>query len=87
VTPTLDIPIETAGKRGYRIAQATQLSEVARDEHRSVAWQVAVTCARRGWSLYRARETEGLLLQQRATQEQVVRLLEAATRRRGHLAV
>ena len=40
VTATLDIPIETAGKRGYRIAAASQLSEAARLNIASVAWQV-----------------------------------------------
>lgn len=77
VTPTLDIPIETAGKRGYRIAQATQLSEAARLNIASVAWQVRGHLRKTWVELYLARETEGLLLQQRATQEQVVRLLEA----------
>ena len=36
----LDIPIETAGKRGYRIAQAQQLSLAARLDIGNVAWQV-----------------------------------------------
>ncbi|MDP1619963.1 MAG: TolC family protein, partial [bacterium] len=36
----LDIPIETAGKRGYRIAQAQQLSDAARFSIGNVAWQV-----------------------------------------------
>ncbi len=34
ITPSLDLPIETAGKRGYRIAQAQQLSEAARLTYR-----------------------------------------------------
>lgn len=77
VTPTLDIPIETAGKRGYRVAQATQLSESARMNIATVAWQVRGHLRRTWVELFLARETEDLLLQQRATQEQVVRLLEA----------
>ena len=35
-----DIPIETAGKRGYRIAQARQLSAAAQFNIALVAWQV-----------------------------------------------
>jgi outer membrane protein TolC len=77
VTPTLDIPIETAGKRGYRIAQATQLSEAARLNIASVAWQVRGHLRKTWVDLYLARETENLLLRQQATHEQVVRLLEA----------
>jgi outer membrane protein TolC len=77
VTPTLDIPIETAGKRGYRIAHASQLSEAARLNIASVAWQVR-SRLRRSWvELYLARETLALERQKQATQEQVGRLLEA----------
>ncbi|HXZ96082.1 MAG TPA: TolC family protein [Burkholderiales bacterium] len=36
----LDIPVETAGKRGYRIAKARQLSMSARLDIGNVAWQV-----------------------------------------------
>jgi outer membrane protein TolC len=77
VTPTLDIPIETAGKRGYRMKQAAQLSEAARLNIASVAWQVRSHLRRTWVDLYLARETELLLRQQQTTQEQVVRLLEA----------
>jgi outer membrane protein, heavy metal efflux system len=37
---TLDIPIETAGKRGYRIAAARHLANAARLQVASAAWQV-----------------------------------------------
>ncbi len=76
VTPTLDLPIETAGKRGYRIAQAAQLSEAARLNIASVAWQVR----RRVWQslldFSAARETESLLKAQRALQAENIRLLQ-----------
>ncbi len=36
----LDLPIETAGKRGHRIAQAERLTEVARLELAQAAWLV-----------------------------------------------
>ena len=73
----LDIPIETAGKRGYRRAQAAQLSEAARLNIATVAWQVRSRLRRSLLDFYGARETESLLQQQQATQTEVVRLLEA----------
>lgn len=36
----LDIPVETAGKRGYRIAQAERLTDAARIELAETAWKV-----------------------------------------------
>ena len=36
----LDIPIETAGKRGYRVEQANHLSEAARLAIAGTAWQI-----------------------------------------------
>ncbi len=39
----LDVPIETAGKRGHRIAQARRLANAARLNVASAAWQ---TCSR-----------------------------------------
>jgi outer membrane protein TolC len=76
VTATLDIPIETAGKRGYRIAQATQLSEAARLNIASVAWQVRSGVRRSMVEFYAARETEALLKEQQTIQAENVRLLE-----------
>ena len=37
---TLDVPLETAGKRGYRLAHADALSQVARLNVSVAAWQV-----------------------------------------------
>ena len=39
-TLNLSVPIETAGKRGYRIAGAQQMAEAARLNLASMAWQV-----------------------------------------------
>ena len=73
---TWDIPIETAGKRGKRIAQANHLSEAARWNFVSVAWQTR-SRVRVAWlNLYAARETESLLARQESAQSNVVRLLE-----------
>jgi cobalt-zinc-cadmium efflux system outer membrane protein len=40
VTSSLDVPIETAGKRGYRREQAAHLAEAARWNIATTAWQV-----------------------------------------------
>ena len=78
---TLDIPIETAGKQGKRIAQAEHLSEAARWNFISAAWQTRSRVRDALLNLYAARESESLLAQQEIAQSNVVRLLE------GQLAV
>jgi outer membrane protein TolC len=73
---TWDIPIETAGKRGKRIAEANQLSEAARWNFVSAAWQTRSRVRAALLNLYAARETESLLARQELAQSNVVRLLE-----------
>lgn len=77
VTPSLDIPIETAGKRGYRLAQAAHLSDAARFNLASTAWQVRSRVRKSLLALYGAGESEALLKKQEAVQAESVRLLEA----------
>jgi len=77
VTPTLDLPIETAGKRGYRIAQAAQLSEAARLDIATTAWQVRSRVRRNLLDLYSARETQSLLKEQQDILTESVGLLES----------
>jgi outer membrane protein, heavy metal efflux system len=77
VTASLDIPIETAGKRGYRIAQATLLSESARLNIASAAWQVRSRVRKTLLALYAATETEKLQKEQQAIQAENVKLLES----------
>ena len=72
----LDIPIETAGKRGYRKAQAQQLAESARLHIATVAWQVRSKARSAFVELYTAHETEALLQQQQELQTETVRLVE-----------
>ena len=72
---SFDIPVETAGKRGYRIAQARNLSEVARLNIATVAWQVRSRVRRNLLDLQAARETEKLLKQQQEVQAAIVKLL------------
>lgn len=76
VPVTFDIPIETAGKRGKRIAQAHEMSEAARWDFISAAWQTRSRVRTALLDFYAARESESLLAQQEAAQSNVVRLLE-----------
>ena len=73
---TGDIPIETAGKRGYRLAQAQYLSDVARWNLLATVWRVRSGVRAALLNLYSARETESLLARQEAAQSDVARLLE-----------
>jgi outer membrane protein, heavy metal efflux system len=72
----LDIPIETAGKRGYRRAQAAHLSEAARLNIASIAWQVRSDLRSALINLVSAEQRQGLLERQVAVQQQVVNLLQ-----------
>ena len=76
VPVTLDVPIETAGKRGKRIAEAEHLAEAARWNFVGAAWQVRSQVRAALLNLYAARETESLLARQETAQSNVVRLLE-----------
>lgn len=71
-----DIPIETMGKRGKRIAQTTNLAEAAKWDFISAAWQTRNRVRAALLALYAARENESLLAQQENAQSNVVRLLE-----------
>jgi outer membrane protein, heavy metal efflux system len=73
---TLDIPIETAGKRGKRIAEANELSDAARWDFISAAWQTRSQVRTALLNYYNARENESLLVRQEVAQSNVVRLLE-----------
>lgn len=72
----LDIPIETAGKRGYRRAQAAHLAEAARLNVATVAWQVRSDLRSALLDFVSARQHEALLQRQVAVEEQVVKLLQ-----------
>lgn len=72
----LDIPIETAGKRGYRIAQSQALSDAARFKLASVAWQVRSRMRKSLIEFYAARERETMLTKQFGVQENFTNMLE-----------
>ena len=73
---SLDIPIETAGKRAKRIAQAEQAAESARYSFISAAWQIR-SGVRASLLQYRlAGRREELLQKQFEVQTNIVRLLQ-----------
>jgi len=77
---TLDVPIETAGKRRYRRAQAAHLSEAGRLNVASVAWQVRSAVRSSLLDLMAATKREQLLQNQLALQQQIVQLLDQQVR-------
>jgi cobalt-zinc-cadmium efflux system outer membrane protein len=73
--PNFDIPIETAGKRGYRITQARELSETARFKIANSAWQVRSRVRKSLIDLYAGRQREAFLKKQFEVQENFTRML------------
>lgn len=61
VGPALDIPIETAHKRGYRVDQASHLSEAARLNIGTAAWRVRAQVRSALLALYAARQRASLM--------------------------
>ncbi len=72
----LDWPIETAGKRGDRIAQARYAADAARWDLVGTIWQVRSAVRTALLNLYAARQSEALLARQETALGDVVRLLE-----------
>jgi len=73
---TLDIPIETAGKRGYRMARARQLSESARLGITATAWQVRANLRSSLLDLAAAQSRAELLTGQLTLQDRIVQSLD-----------
>ncbi|MDD5564158.1 MAG: TolC family protein [Thermoanaerobaculaceae bacterium] len=73
----LDVPLTTAGKRTIRIAEARNLSEVARLRLGDEAWQVRSRLRVRLVDLWQAGRAEALLLRQDAAAQERMRLLDA----------
>jgi cobalt-zinc-cadmium efflux system outer membrane protein len=78
--PALDIPIETAHKRGYRIDQASHLSEAARLNIGNEAWKVRGQLRDALLSLYAEGEQVSFLTQKVAAQQQILKMV---TKRRA----
>lgn len=73
---SIDVPIETAGKRGYRKAQASHLSDSARLNIATTAWQVRSNLRASLIDFIAARQREALLEKQTAIQERLVHALD-----------
>ncbi|HDR9482337.1 TPA: TolC family protein [Burkholderia aenigmatica] len=73
--PALDIPIETAGKRGYRIDQASHLSESARLAIGNEAWKVGAQVRDALLAVHADRERSALLLRKVEAQQQIVAMV------------
>jgi outer membrane protein, heavy metal efflux system len=73
---SIDVPIETAGKRGHRVAYAQQLSEAARWSITSTAWQVRSGVRTSLLDYTAARQRAALLQKQLAAQQQSAVLIE-----------
>lgn len=71
----LDIPIETAGKRGYRIARAGSLTEAARLNIATVAWKVRSRLRTGLLDLYAAGRAETLLRREQSVRAELVKAL------------
>ncbi len=72
----LDIPIETAYKRGYRIAEARQLSLAAQFEVGDAAWQVRSRLRGQLLDLFDAQRRSKLLQNQLQARERIVQMTE-----------
>jgi outer membrane protein, heavy metal efflux system len=77
---TWDIPIETAGKRGHRVARARELSEAARLNIATTAWQVRSRLRFSVLEWNSARRRADLLREQQSLQEKVIGQLEQRLR-------
>jgi cobalt-zinc-cadmium efflux system outer membrane protein len=77
---TFDVPIETAGKRGHRMARARELSEAARLNIATTAWQVRSRLRSRLLDWTSASRRQDLLRQQQSLQEKIVAQLEQRLR-------
>jgi cobalt-zinc-cadmium efflux system outer membrane protein len=71
----LEVPIETAGKRGHRLAEAVALSEAARLDLASTAWEVRRRVRTSLLTLWAAQEEKSILTGQQSLHEDNVRLL------------
>ena len=80
VPVAIDWPIETAGRRGDRMAQARHLATAARWDLVGTVWGVRSRLRSALLELYTARQTESLLAQQVSALRSVFNLLEGQFR-------
>lgn len=72
----LDIPIETAGKRGYRVAQAQKLSDAARLNIGQTAWQIRSRLRSALLDFYAANQHHAIVERQIEIQQDIVTMLQ-----------
>jgi len=75
VGASLDVIIETAGKRGHRVAAAEDLTAAARHDLATAAWQARGRVRGALLTLWSAESRRALIENRRALQEQLVGLL------------
>jgi len=75
VPVSVDVPIETADKRGKRVAEVEHLAEAARWNLVGTVWLVRSQSRTALLDFYSAREIDALLARQETAQSNVVRLL------------
>lgn len=73
---SFDITVETAGKRGYRVSQARQLSRSAYLNIRSVAWQVRSRLRRAFLELYAGEQQQTILSRLHLVLSENIRIME-----------
>lgn len=76
ISYALGLPIETAGKRGYRVDQAQHLSDAARQQIVHTAWQIRSRLRAAILDLYASDLAETILVRQESNQAEIVKLLE-----------
>ena len=76
VSGTFDLPIETAGKRGKRIAEAEKISESARWNFVSAVWKIRSDVRASLLDFTIAGQRTDLLQKQFSAQQQIVKLLQ-----------
>lgn len=77
ITPALDVTIETAGKRGKRIAQSRAEAEAAQLRVAAAAWDARAKVRAAMLELYAARENHALLTAEGALHEEALKKLDA----------
>lgn len=77
---SFDWPIETGGRRGYRLAEAQHLAAAARWDLVGTVWRVRTRVRAALLALCAARRFESLLSREDSTRQTVLRLLESQFR-------
>lgn len=77
INPSLDVTIETAGKRGKRLASARATAEAARLRVSDVSWAARTKVRAAMLDLYAARENSALLTTEVALHDEAVKKLDA----------